>query len=307
MRIYLDGLAKDHVVTKRMLPHWQALGAEIVHDIQDAQIHLAYVEFTKTSKIPKILRIDGIYYDDGRVFLNKPIRRSCEIADGLIFQSEYSKRAAAHFLTYPLKPDQVIYNGGDPTWAEPKDHQNFNIVVASNWRRWKRLPEMVVAITKMIHEYPDIHLHVVGKTPPMPQGTFLHFYGDLRHDEMRELYRKMDVAIHIAKREWCPNAVLEFLAAGIPTLVSDQGHGSTELLEMIDRSLIVMDDYDPDPYLPVKQYSEKWNELSEDFESNLQSKIQIVMKYGPKRVQLPDELTVPYMANRYFKFMEQFI
>jgi hypothetical protein len=123
---------------------------------------------------------------------------------------------------------------------------------------------------------------------------------------MRELYRKMDLGMHIAKRDWCPNVMLEFFAAGIPTVVSDKGGGATELAKLVNPDLIALDDLDPLEVNPVPQYTTGWNVLSQDFKTNVQSKIQIVY-HDRRRVKLPEELTAEYVAKSYFDFMKEFI
>lgn len=311
MKVYIDQGAQ-HALTKRMLPHWTELGVEIV-PLVDAQIHLAFVNFTAASKLPKILRLDGIYYNLAMPYMmeNRPIMKAYKEALGIIFQSNYSKKVAEAFFGQTLTPNRIIYNGADPSWNDPLPQENFNIVMASHWRKWKRLEEMLNLLDELVAFYPEIKLHVVGKGKDIDlKGKYNHvnMYGDLDHEKMRELYRRMDLAIHIAKRDWCPNVVVEFLAAGMPTIVSDCGGGAAELVDKVDHQFVAMDDYDPQDILPVAQYSKEWNKLHPDFKTNVQSKIQMVIKgWLPKRVTLPEELTAKYAATQYYEFMRSFI
>jgi len=311
MKVYLDQ-GKEHALTKRMLPYWTKLGVELV-PLADAQVHLSYVTFTVPSKIPKVLRLDGVYYNTMAPYImeNRPLTKAYREAQGIIFQSFYSSRVAQAFFGVldPSLPTRIIYNGADPEWNDPLPHENFNIVLASHWRKWKRLEEMIGLLDEMVATYPEIRLHVVGTGKGLDlkgQHNYVKWYGDISHLQMRELYRKMDLALHIAKRDWCPNVVVEFTSAGIPTIVSDKGGGAVEIMKMIHDGFIALDDYDPLDVLPVSQYSKAWNALSPDFKTNVQSKIQLVMKgYLPRRICLmPAPLTSEYVAKEYYEFMK---
>ena len=311
MRLHID-LGTDHQLITRLLPYWEKMGIEIV-SLDQAQIHLSFVTFTKPSSIPKILRLDGVYYNvlSPYILENRPLLKAYRECQGIIFQSQYSLRCAqAHFGNLdPALPRRVIYNGMDPGWNDPVRHENFNIVVCSRWRVWKRLQEMIDTVAEVVETYPDIRLHIVGVGKGMTvrgRHEFIRWAGDLNYIQMREFYRKMDLAIHIAKRDWCPNVVLEFMAAGIPTIVSDRGGGATELAELVDSSLIAMDDDDPSDTEPVAQYTSAWNKLSSDFRANVQSKIQLTY-HDRRRVSLPTTLTTEHVAESYLKFMEEFV
>jgi glycosyltransferase involved in cell wall biosynthesis len=168
---------------------------------------------------------------------------------------------------------------------------------------------MLDTVAELIPNYPDIKLHVVGVGKGVTikgRFEFVKWAGDLNYIQMREFYRKMDLAIHIAKRDWCPNVVLEFMAAGIPTIVSDKGGGATELVNLVDPERVSLDDNDPIDIKPVEQYSKAWNVLSPDFRTNVQSKIQRVY-HDRNRVKLPLELTAGYVAEQYLDFMRRFI
>lgn len=311
MKLHID-LGTTHPLTLRLMPYWSKLGVRVV-PLDEAQIHLSYVTFTKKSSIPKILRLDGVYYNTMFNYLleNRPLIKAYRECQGIVFQSIYSMRCAqAHFGAMDVAmPNRIIYNGMDPEWNDPLPHENFNIVLCSKWRRWKRLEEMLELLMDMSKEYPKMVVHVVGKPPGSSlRSNAVSWHGDLDHPRMRELYRKMDLAIHIAKRDWCPNVVLEFLAAGIPTIVSDKGGGATELVNMVNPELVAMDDHDPNDVLPVPQYTTAWNALNSEFRTNVQSKIQMVIKgHLQPRVALPEQLTSECVAEQYFKFMEEFI
>jgi glycosyltransferase involved in cell wall biosynthesis len=171
---------------------------------------------------------------------------------------------------------------------------------------------MVYIIEELVKEYPDWTLHVVGSGKGVDMGIrrypFVKWFDHIGYPQMRELYRRMDVAMHIAKRDWCPNTVVEFLAAGIPTIVSDCGGGATELVTLVEPGFVAMDDSDPSPYVPVAQYTDGWCAISDDFKTNVQSKLQQVYKgWLPKRVALPVELTSEYVALTYLDFMKEML
>jgi glycosyltransferase involved in cell wall biosynthesis len=310
MRLFIDQ-GTEHQLTKRLLPHWTKMGVILV-PLEEAQVHLSFVNFTRVSSVPKVLRLDGLYYNlSGPYRLeNQPILKSYKNCQGIIFQSEYSKRfAQTEFGPLPQHfPSAVVYNGMDPTWDDPREHQNFNIVVCSNWRAWKRLSEML-EVVKPVAELHNIFVHVVGTGKGMQVKRtypFVRWYGDIKHEQMRELYRKMDLAMHLAKRDWCPNVVLEFFAAGIPCIVSDKGGGAKELANLVCPDLVAEGDVDPDDTKPVAQYASEWNRIEPVFQTNIQSKIQIAIG-EPRRVKLPYVLSAAHVAESYYNFMKEFI
>ena len=307
MKVYIDQ-GKDHTLTRLMLPYWTGMGVEIV-PLEDADIHLSYVNLTKKSRIPKILRLDGIYYNIKSPFMiaNQPLMNSYKLAQGVIMQSHYAREFAFAIFGPTAAKTIVIYNGADPSWNLPLKHEGFNIVITSNWRRWKREEEMVSVFEDCLATYPDWTLHIVGPNSVMKSHPKVRYLGVLDHPRLQTMYSIMDASMHLAKRDWCPNSLLELTAAGIPTVVSDKGGGSTELMEKINPELIAIDDADAVPLFPCEQYTNAWNTLPPYFRTNVCSKLQSIYHGYIPRVTLPEELTAQHVATAYFNFMKEFV
>ena len=120
MRIFLDNY-DGHITLKRMLPYWGRMGHTVSLNPKGCSVHLAGVRFGVNTPLPKCLRLDGIYYDSATNYKgrNLDISKSHSIADGVIYQSNYS-RMLIESLLLPRKKNakyNVIYNGIESGWS----------------------------------------------------------------------------------------------------------------------------------------------------------------------------------------------
>ena len=151
----------------------------------------------------------------------------------------------------------VIYNGvdferfgaktRDRSWLVPNAAQEKWIVLVGNMHSdVKGHPCLIAAASAVAREFPAIRFVLAGDGEQRPkfeqqvaqlglQNNFL-FLG--RREDISRLLACCDIAVLPSKAEGLPNAVLEYLAAGLPTVASRVG-GNAEIVQDGKTGLLV--------------------------------------------------------------------
>jgi len=312
MKIFIEDNAIGHVVTSRMMPVWQKGGHGVRRKAKGSEVQLSFVRIQdKKSKIPKVLRIDGVYYDLDSAYKgrNEAIGSSHARADGVIYQSKYAEVMSARYLKPARKPGSlstIIYNGISKNWCgEHAEHEGFNIVVSAKWRRHKRLAETIDVFLRCLHAMPDAVLHVFGmlydnKKVKHPN---IKYYGMVnRKSRMKGVFVYSDLSIHLSKKDCCPNSVVEAIGAGIPVITTNACGGAAEMCRMTPGCLVC--ESDDESYEPCHPYRDGYNKMRKTVKKEL---IELILQVyeDRRRVQQPKRLGIGYMAKHYVSFMKQ--
>ena len=84
---------------------------EIIHDEhQKFDIELVFLRKLVHHNKPKIIRVDGCYYEYGRLHQNDEIIKSIDEANCIIYQSEFSKKMCESILKVDKK-NYIVHNG----------------------------------------------------------------------------------------------------------------------------------------------------------------------------------------------------
>jgi len=304
VKVFVEGNMVPAVT--RMFPVWQKMGHSIVNS-PDADVQLSIVKIRVDSDLPKVLRLDGVYYEKEIPWedYNKPLSDAHENSDAIVYQSHTSKVFCEKYLGKRRGVYDIIYNGIDPEgWNRPLEHDGINIVSCANWRRWKRLPEIVEVFERFQERYEkNSRLHIVGS---MGRGAekiehddvIYHSY--INHHVMRGLYHSMDLYLHLAKNDSCPSTVIEAIAAGIPIITTDICGGVTEICKFTDNCFIL--EGEEVSYEVNSIYGEKWNRLPDGMSEALSDLM--YMAHGT-RSEFPDELHINTTATKYIDLMEK--
>lgn len=309
MKIFIDGSIRSAV--NRMFKVWKNLGHNIVKKYENADIQLSSVKIIKKSKVPIILRLDGIYYnqDDNYRRRNSIISRSHNKADAIIYQSNISKKMCEKYLSKrKTKIFKIIHNGIDPSdWNNPLEHSDINIVSCGKWRRPKRLQEIIKIFIKYLKYHPDAKLHIIG---PMNRGSYIikHpriiYYGNINYNKMKKIYSNMDIYLHLCKKDSCPSTVIESIASGIPVITTNLCGGATEICRLTKGCDIIyegVESLEPD-YI----YRDVYNKLPLETEKNI-IKNMIKITKNKTRVVLPEILTIESVAKQYLEVMKEIL
>ncbi|MDY6894517.1 MAG: glycosyltransferase [Thermotogota bacterium] len=115
---------------------------------------------------------------------------------------------------------------------------NLIIGTVANMRLMKRLDTFLFAAKEVIKMRKDVIFIIVGTGPEESRlrrvandlniGEFVYFAG--RQYDISKYISKFDIAVNCSEKEGLSNTIMEYMAAGIPTIVSDAG-GNPELIK----------------------------------------------------------------------------
>jgi glycosyltransferase involved in cell wall biosynthesis len=206
------------------------------------------------------------------------------------------------------RPEYIVYNGVDhdqwfrETREKYSDDDMINVVSCANWRRWKRLPEIIRTFNYFRCWKPESTLYIVGE---MRRGAKeiiapnVIYTGTLSEGEMINLYRNMDLYLHLGKNDSCPSTIPEAMAAGIPVITTNACGGATEMAELAGQYIA---DGDYQSFEPHALYKDEWNYLSDETMHKLALHMKEALWYDEPK--FPDELHIRYVAKKYIEIME---
>jgi glycosyltransferase involved in cell wall biosynthesis len=207
---------------------------------------------------PKVSLIHNLApFDDDFVRREKPYQRlrnrllrhatleSMKASDGIIFISEFSRRALSNLLDISSKRSAVIYhgrfdeqdNGSDENIAERLGiEQPFLLCVSHIWR-YKKIFEMVQAYERALVIKPNLPPLVIAGANYSPEyyneiqryvldtgiGGRIRFLGAVAEKDLPTLYRNSDSFLFPSVLEACPNILIEALSSGCAIGCSDRG------------------------------------------------------------------------------------
>ncbi len=311
MKIYLEDNARGHVVIKRMSPVWEGDGHALRRKPKGCEVQLSFVRIhEKKTKLPKVLRIDGVYYDldedyDAR---NQAIGTACARADGVIYQSMMAREMSRSYLRSQKDGSisAIIYNGIERNWCgEHIRHKKFNIMVSAKWRRHKRLAETIDIFLRCLPSMPGARLHVFGMLygNRKVKHPNIRYYGMVGHKTlMKSIFIRSDLSIHLSKKDCCPNSVVEAIGAGIPVITTNACGGAAEMCRMTPGCVVCGGD--KESYDPCYPYRDDYNSMNKSLRKGLIRSI--LQVYGDRRrVEQPRELSIEHMAERYMDMMRR--
>ncbi len=205
------------------------------------------IDLLKEKKMPIILNQNGVYYPEWfegdyeeKNYINSYIH---QLADYVLYQSKFSKKASEKYLGKRTGPAEILYNAVDTKYFLPKKKSDkyFTFLITGNIRKKSnyRILSIIFAISNIINEYKNIKINIAGYLED--KNYFLNiintlslennftFLGKYSQKEAPNIYNTADAYITMAYNDNCPSAVLEAMSAGLPILYSASG-GIPELV-----------------------------------------------------------------------------
>jgi glycosyltransferase involved in cell wall biosynthesis len=187
---------------------------------------------------PIIQRLDGVFYDPQKSDYD-PVRNAAlqaiyhELADVLLFQSDYSRQQCEHFLgpSQHATRQTIILNGTDLDCFHPgnpqekKGRRPKRFITVGNFRDPEMLGPLLEALDGL---EADFILEVAGPVKPdfealLHSRTYVTCLGTLQPAALAEQLREADVFLFSFLNPNCPNAVIEATACGLPVVGFDSG------------------------------------------------------------------------------------
>ena len=236
----------------RLVKQWEKMGIKYSDKQEGCDARLSLTRFRTKSKLPTVIRIDGSHNEinpigarDKKRLLNSLKWKNKKTADSInkskavIWQSDFSRKMGHSFLKIKPKNEYVIFNGDDPNNYLERKPENI-VVMSANWknRKHKRLKEML----EIAGNVKELSFHVLGPFDGnynIPDNVVTH--GLVDQNKIREILSKSLLMLNICYSDWCPNAVVEALVAGVPVICT-ANHGVSEIVK---NSGIVVDIDEP--------------------------------------------------------------
>jgi glycosyltransferase involved in cell wall biosynthesis len=204
------------------------------------------------------LRVDGFYvpelYGNNKKYsltryqqwVNHRLKADLELFDHVIYQSHFSKEQADTHLYHRQDAYSIIHNGVDTEFFTPRTEKRKTgpptIMVLG-----KHYPEhlaLALDVFERVRSMKNVRLLIVGpmRDRAQPVSTFLteHFkdipfrddiecLGVVPFEKLPHILTKADIFLHVKVGDWCPNAVLEAMACGLPVACPAWG-GTKEIV-----------------------------------------------------------------------------
>lgn len=174
------------------------------------------------------------YRTDLRVFL----RRSLHCAEAVVAVSRYVMDRVRDDLEI-ARPVRLIYNGVDEQrfvpGGKPRRRGPLRVFFCGNLNRRKQ-PQLLIPLANALGEGFEIHYTAglagagVLHGEPDAHAATLKNLGSIRHADMPEIYRSMDVLFMPSVREGFGLCVAEAMACGLPVVAAD----SSALPELVE-------------------------------------------------------------------------
>jgi glycosyltransferase involved in cell wall biosynthesis len=236
--VNLNSSSGPNSFAQKLTPRLQAKGHALT-DLKTADVALCFIESHNPHfgfGCPRILRLDGIYFNSAQDFLfqNRNIRRTYENSQAIVFQSNFNKELITrYFGDHPNTT--VIHNGADkesikealPVKFGAYESQYDNIwCAASSWRPHKRLDENIRYFLE--HKGDKDLLVIAGDVAEKFQHPDIVYYGNLTQKQLYCLYVSSKYFLHLAYLDHCPNVVVDARASGCQVICSSTG-GTKEI------------------------------------------------------------------------------
>ena len=203
----------------------------------------------KKKRLPVVLNQNGVFYPawfDGNWEKenNKMAQIYC-LADYILWQSKFCKKACEKFLGKRIGIGEILYNSVDTSIFVPKNRGNkkrFSFLITGNIRRKNnyRISIVLLALKEIIRKNTEVELIIAGyvedrkyffsKIRDLNIQDNVIFMETYSQKDAPKIYQLADAYITMTYQDNCPTAVLEAMASGLPILYSNSG-GIPELVD----------------------------------------------------------------------------
>jgi len=254
MKVFLDYKLNKSGKSKflqRLEPALNKIGVTFSSKEKGCDVALAISRWRTKTKLPKVIRVDGVHLkeNDKNNWKNERIRKGIKKSDIIIYQSKFAQREVKKHLKLKTKKEYVIYNGANPEDydIEPiETGYDMNIIASAKWchrngeRKHKGLKRVVKIFKNLEQEFEDAGFFVLGAVPKKYKTTGrIKFVGYLEEPELRRYLKTADVMYYMADYDWCPNALVEAIVAGAKIKYNEKCEAAAELATLKPSDLYI--------------------------------------------------------------------
>ena len=256
----------------------------------------------RKSSMPIIVRLDGIGFDSAGLTAVERERQKLGMADtihhadGIVFQSQFSKSAFEQVFGEMPCISEVIHNGFVWTAKVDESRRENRLVVGGRNAPRKRIQETIRRFIDSPFSQ-TYCLDVVGSIPQTDElrHSSVNFLGKVKPSILLRRLSTATGLLHLDWYDWCPNLVLDAISVGTPVLCGSVG-GTPEI---VGESGIIANLDEPMPNFQSSQQEVPFIK-QEVFDANLNKLIQRSSKlFG----QLRPDLEMRNVAFRYKEFI----
>jgi glycosyltransferase involved in cell wall biosynthesis len=179
---------------------------------------------------------------------NRPMQALLQLADYVIYQSEFCKIAADTFLGPVGVPWSIMHNPVDtrafvPTVGAPP---GMRILLAGSHHQFYRVRAAIEMLKHLPPYAPEVKLSIAGRyrwrkkeddclqearqlATELDVTSHIEFIGAYTQAEAPSLFQQHHVLLHTQYNDSCPRLIVEAMACGLPVVYSASG-GAPELV-----------------------------------------------------------------------------
>lgn len=198
-------------------------GVEITTKHPDVYLYIPGAQPLPSAKV-NIMRLNGLIINNKEDYVSKnnKILAAINRSDAVVYQNEFCRDAYEKFLGVK-KPYECILNGANPKEFFPRKTKNF-FLANCKWRPHKRLSTIVDGFIHAVeHSNLDARLVVTGQVENPKAHDKIFYIGWQNWEQVRSLLSEAIATLHLSWIDWCPNAMVESVAAKCPVIYSDSG------------------------------------------------------------------------------------
>jgi glycosyltransferase involved in cell wall biosynthesis len=223
--------------TEQLIPALEDQGVQVRLEPEGCDATVSYTYFRdRGCKLPGLLRVDGLHMvkdrvQDGRTAV---LAQAIKQAKGVVWQSDFSRHMLSP-VTGVGRKNFTIWNGDSP--ERFADVQPIispwprNILMAAKWhdgpdepRLWKRLKDHDAIAHEYVHTDPQACVWILGDCgKDYPSSPQVRYVGWVDHQTLARYMKMADIFMYAAWLDWCPNVVVEAMAAGCYIICGPNG------------------------------------------------------------------------------------
>jgi glycosyltransferase involved in cell wall biosynthesis len=235
---------------------------------------------------------------------NAAIARAMELADMVIYQSQWAKEQLDHHLYQRTRNYTIIPNGVDLNHFSPVPQPaplslkevpvlgtvgslRYPYRLKTFFELSKHLdsPHQLLIVGNLDEEAAEVLARYQSNPQIGPRITYQPY---VPPDQLPNFYRQMDILIHPVSGDTCPNVVVEALACGVPVVAPRFG-GTSELVKVAGEL------FDAEPW----RYDESFVEAMTEATRQVLANVAALSKLA--REQAERSLGSKQMVNRYLE------